>query len=409
MNREMQKSSIVFILAMLLGSGLYAQWQQDNEYKFKINVPTNWSKNSYMDGTDKVWDFMSPDENAAIQLRAFESAPKFTTDLLVTAYEEGMLPQDAVRQNLKDHVSKQGIRGKQGVYSFDYGGTNVSMGVFFTIQKNIGYVISAMIPTSMLQRKSGQVKQITESFTLLGTTNNQGSSLSGLGGGAMVSQFKIKSIQLCSSLDGNNNAINPGTTFNAQTAEVHAVLTYSGQTSSDLTVSWIYTNWNRTITSDKYNFNSGNGGVGVVSLSKPNNGWPVGNYKVVFEMGGKLIDSKVFEVKEVSRGLGGLTGSTGNTGNSSSISGKYDLISRSDGNDGYNFLYMVFNSDGTVIEKHQPKDSGGYIGEHKGTWSAKGKMLEIKFDWGTYQYEINGNTLKNINKNGVVSIYKKAD
>ena len=298
MLKEKLKIATIISVIMLLSSSLFAQWQHDNDYKFKINVPVNWNKNSYMDGTDKVWDFMSPDENAAIQIRAFESSPKFTTDLLVSAYEEGMLPQDAKRESLTNHVSKQGIRGKQGIYSFDYNGTNVSMGVFFALKNGFGYVTSAMIPTSMLQRKSAQVKQITESFTILGaSTNNSGSSLGGLGGGAMVSQFKISTIQLCSSLD-NNNAINPSTSFNAQTSEIHAVLSYTGQTSSDLTVSWVYVNWNRTITSDKYNFNNSQGGVGVVSLSKPNNGWPVGNYKVVFEMGGKVIDSKTFEVKE---------------------------------------------------------------------------------------------------------------
>ena len=399
MLKEKLKMMTIVSIIILLSSSMFAQWQQDNSYKFKINIPANWNKNSYMDGTDKVWDFMSPDENAAIQIRAFESASNFTTDLLVTAYEEGMLPKDAKREKLTNHISKQGIHGKQGIYSFDYNGTNVSMGVFFTIQKGIGYVISAMIPTSMLHRKSDQVKTITESFTLLGIKPNTGSL-------ALVNQFKITKIQLCDRLDPNNKAINPKTVFGPKTAEIHAVINFNGHTRKDLSVSWIYTNWNRTITNDKFNFTDGEGGIGVVSISKPNNGWPVGDYKVKFEMDGKVIDTKVFKITEQKKsiGLGGLSGSTGS---SNSVSGRYDLISRSDGNNAYNFLYMIFNNDGTLVEKHQPKDSAGYIGEHNGTWSAKGNVLEIKYDWGTYMYEIVGNTLKHTDKQGIVFTYKK--
>lgn len=297
MLREKLKIITISSIIMLLSSSIYAQWQVDNSYGFKINVPSHWSKNYYMDGTDKVWDFMSNDENAAIQIRAFEATPQTTTDLIVQVYEEDMLPQGAVRLSLTNHVSNQGIRGKQGIYTFNYEGSNVSMGVFFAIKKGKGYVISAMIPTSMLDRKSAQVKKVTESFTLLGTSSSGSSSIGGISRGTMISKFKITGIQICDRLDQNNNAVNPHLSFGSQTAEINAVISFTGQTSKDLTVSWIYINWNRTITSDIYNFTDGNG-VGVVSLSKPDNGWPVGNYKVVFKMDGKVIDSKTFEVKE---------------------------------------------------------------------------------------------------------------
>lgn len=299
MLKEKLKIVTIISIIMFLSSNMFAQWQQDNDYKFKINVPSHWSKTSYMDGTDMVWDLLSNDENAAIQIRAFDASPKFTTDLLIQVYEESMLPQGSIRQSLTNLVSKQGISGKQGIYTFYYDGSDVSMGVFFAIKNGKGYIISAMIPTSMLQRKTNQVKQITESFTVIGASaNNSKSNLTYMGGATMISQFKISTIQLCSSLDNNNNAINPRTSFNSHTPEIHAVIDYTGQTSEDLTVSWIYVNWNRTITSDKYNFKNGQGGIGVVSLSRPDNGWPVGNYKIKFGMDGKIIDCKVFTIIE---------------------------------------------------------------------------------------------------------------
>jgi len=276
-------------LFIFVGSSIYGQWMVDRVYGFKINVPSTWSQNSSIDGTDKVYDLYSPDENAAIQIRAFEATSQFTVDLLVQVYEESMLPQGSTRESLTYHVSKQGIPGKQGIYTYYYNGTHISMGVFFALQNGMGYVISAIIPTSLLQQKTVQVKRVTESFTLL---NNSYSS-----GGTMNSSFKITKIQLCDRLDQYNNAANHKRIFNTQTPEIHAAINFTGYTGNDLTVSWVYTNWNRTITRDKYNFTDGYGGVGVVSLSKPHNGWPIGDYKVIFEMDGKEIDSRTFEIQ----------------------------------------------------------------------------------------------------------------
>lgn len=302
-------TGIITILVFLI-SNAFGQWQFDNEYDFKINVPTSWSKNSYIDGTDKVYDFYSPDENAAVQIRAFEAPQGLTMDLLVNVYEEQMLPAGTSREELKYHTSKSGIPGKQATYRLNYNGTMVAMGVFYAIQNGKGYVVSAIIPISMLQRKTAQVKSITQSFSLL--SSNNGSGNQSLRGATMISSFKITNITLCSQLGHNNSPISPATTFNTQTPEIHAVINFTGMTKKDLVVSWVYINWNRTITEDAYNFTD-NGGVGVVSLSKPNNGWPVGSYKIVFKLDGNLIDTKTFEIVDnnAGSGLSGLSGSTG--------------------------------------------------------------------------------------------------
>lgn len=405
MNYKFKLFGFVLFFSFLSNS-LLSQWIRDEAYGFKINVPASWSQSFYMDGTDKVYDFYSPDENAAIQLRAFDATSQFTVDLLVQVYEESMLSQGTVRQSLSNHVSKQGIPGKQGIYTFNYNGTPVSMGVFFAIQNNKGYVISAMIPTSMLERKTAQVKQVTESFTLL--TNKPktgGGSLSGLTGGAMISGFKIRNIQISDRLDYNNNAVNPKTTFNTQTSEIHAVLNFSGQTNTDLIVDWVYINWNRTITSDKYNFTT-NGGTGVVSLTKPNNGWPAGSYKILFKMDGKVIDSKTFEIKDSSGGYNGLSGSATGAG----LAGKYSLLSRSDGKDLVNFHYIFLRNDGGMDVKYQPKNSGDYIGGGQGTWKKSGNNLTLHFDDGTiHNYTINRDRLIRKGSDGIVFTFIKAD
>ncbi len=165
----MKKILIILIALMTVNVNcLQAKWLTDNQYKFKINVPENWSNSSYMDGTDKVYDFYSPDENAAIQLRTFEATAGVTLDILTQVYEQNMLPAGTQKLSFNDHTSANGIPGKQGVYQMQYKGNQVNLAAFYTIQNSKGYVLTAIIPSSMLAQKGEEVKRITRSFQILG-------------------------------------------------------------------------------------------------------------------------------------------------------------------------------------------------------------------------------------------------
>ena len=83
----------------------FAQWQTDSKYKFKIKLPSGWTQTSHMDGSDKVYDFQSADNNAAVQLRVFEANPQVTTQLLAQIYEQKMLPQGTQKQSLTNHTT----------------------------------------------------------------------------------------------------------------------------------------------------------------------------------------------------------------------------------------------------------------------------------------------------------------
>ncbi len=386
----------ITFLFIFLANGLSAQWITDNDYKFKINVPGSWSRSSYMDGSDKVYDIYSPDENVAIQIRAFEAPEELSLNLLVNVYEEQMVPAGSINEGVVPMRSKTGIQGKQGTYRFDYNGIEVGMGVFYAIKNGYGYIVSALIPVSMLERKAYSVKQITETFELINNKPTGPDNIGALSGGAyMMSTFKINQIILCSQLNVNNNAVNPTTKFNSSTPEIHAVIQFTGNTNKDLTVSWIYTNWNRTITSDKYNFTDDRG-IGVVSLSKPDNGWPAGNYKIVFELDGKLIDSKTFTV-------------TGTSPIHNTISGKYYLESRSDGKSLVNYHYIFLQNDGSFTEKYQPKNSGSYIGSGQGKWKQNGEQITLYYNDNIVQHftlQKDGKIVR-ISDDGVVFTFNK--
>ena len=328
--------SLIIALFMLMSSNLNAQWQQDSKYGFKINIPSNWNKNSYMDGTDQVYDYMSADENIAVQLRAFKAGAEFTTELLAQVYEESMLPAGTQKLSLNNHTTTNGIPSKKGVYLIDYNGTEVGLSALYIVQNNNGYVLTALIPSSMIQQRGGELKRVIKSFTIDGfstpahTAKKKSSGLGGLTGSMASNSFKIAKINLSNKVDANNHAINPTTIFNPQTSEIFAVINYTGGTQKDLIVSWIFNDWNRTISSDTYNFTDNKGGIGVVSISKPNAGWPVGSYSVKFEMDRKIIRELGFTVSEQSSGGGSFNGSKSSaSGSSSGNQGNHQLIIRS--------------------------------------------------------------------------------
>jgi len=415
--KKIKLFAISLISFLLLTGGITAQMQIHNNYGFKINIPSNWSKNSHMDGTDKVFDYYSPDQTAAIQLRVFEATAEVTSNLIAVVYEETMLPAGTQKLGLEDHTTVNGIPGKQGLYLIKYDGNDVNIANFYTVQNNKGYVLSAIIPSVAIEQSGAEVKGITHSFIIDGfepaakvekQNKRPGGTggIGGLGGSTTSSSFKIISITLTDQLDANNNAMNPTTNFNTITPEINAVIDYSGGTTDDLIVSWIYKDYDQLITSDRYNFTDQRGGIGVVSLSKPNNNWPEGNYAVEFKMNGIVLNTLDFSINKKVPERGGLSTTTVDGGG---IAGKYTFVGRSDGKVMVNYHYIIINSDGTYSEKYNPKNSGDYVGGTDGTWELVGNDLTFTHQNSTIKdyYTLNGNMLTRNSPGGIVFTFKK--
>lgn len=166
--RAISKSFFILICFLFITSIALSQWQVDQTYGMKINIPSDWSKNSFKDGTDQVYEFYSADQTVAVQLRAFAADPSLTMELLIQVYEQAMLPAAANRLSLNDHTSVQGIPGKQAVYQLNQGGTLISLAAFYVIQKGNAYILTAIIPNEVIEQKSAEIKGVTQSFTING-------------------------------------------------------------------------------------------------------------------------------------------------------------------------------------------------------------------------------------------------
>ena len=160
------KHTMLLMLIVLSTVPAVAKWYTNYQYNFKIDVPASWSFNQFVEGTDHVFDFLSPDEQVAIQIRAFKSEPGFTDDLIMGVVEEGILSQGATKLTASDdHVN--GIHGKLAAYKNTYDGVEVGIVIFTTLQQGAGYAFIVVVPLDVFQEKTAETDAILNTFTLL--------------------------------------------------------------------------------------------------------------------------------------------------------------------------------------------------------------------------------------------------
>ncbi|MDA3905465.1 MAG: hypothetical protein PF484_05255 [Bacteroidales bacterium] len=310
---------------MFISITLNAKDIDDKQYKFKITVPDHWKSNNAMDGTDKVYDFLSPDEMAFIQLRAFKASPGLSIDLLVEVYEENYLPKGSQRVDLVNKTSTNGIPGKNGTYLVSDNGFDVGISVFYVIQNGQGYTLSVIIPTTMTAYYEKDVKSIAQSFVIPGYERRSKveESSSGLGGlssnegglGGMnnattnaisdeIEPFKgveISNIRMGDELLSNTQVLNQMTTFLPQTENIYAVFDWKGEGASgqEMKIAWFFDQNNYKIDETIYKFpDFETEGTNNSVLSMPYKGWPVGDYYIEFSIAGQIVNEFRFAVSE---------------------------------------------------------------------------------------------------------------
>ena len=165
----MKRLLLIFIIGFVGSQNLLnAKKYVDKKYKFSISVPSSWEANIHKDGTDKVYDFLSPDENVFIQVRSFKAVSGLSLDLLTRVFEESYLPAGKQKQGLKSITSSNGIPGKHGSYLARYKGKEVGITVFYVIQNGQGYTVMGIVPTSMFRQKQTEISGILKSFRIPG-------------------------------------------------------------------------------------------------------------------------------------------------------------------------------------------------------------------------------------------------
>jgi len=156
---------IAGLVVLMTAHTLLAEWVEDREMNFKINVPRSWQKNILRDGSDKIHVFLSPDQNLAIRIRAFKVARNTGLDLIASLFKTRILGE-CEQLAFMDAVVN-GYSGKIGAYRGMYNGIKVGAGAFFTIQDGIAYIVWSLTPLDKFQSRVKESDAITNTFTLL--------------------------------------------------------------------------------------------------------------------------------------------------------------------------------------------------------------------------------------------------
>ncbi|MCF8234420.1 MAG: lipocalin family protein [Bacteroidales bacterium] len=394
----------ILIALILLSGTIQAKWYTDSRFKFKIDVPSNWTSNIYTEGTDKVYDFTSPDQNIAIQLRAFEAGDGVSAKVISDLMDEGITGEGASQVNRsQDEIN--GTKGELGVYTNNFDGQDMVLITFSTVQNNIGYMFLIVVPSNVLDQKSAEIDAILNTFTINSVAQVRIDK-------PATQQLTIGNIILGKTLSGKTNLSDITTEFNTDTPVFYAVFDWTGNGyGKSLEARWIFADGNVLIDRVYYDFPNQKGGSSNTSLSIPDDGWPEGNYSLELYMDGNLVKSKNFTVVEkTDKNMGGLLGGTSVGGSGSDdVTGKYNFVSRSDGKSLVNYHYIQINSNGTYSEKYNPKNSGSYVGGTDGTWKVNGNQLINTHQGGRISdtYTINGNELIRVSDDGVKFTFRK--
>jgi len=417
---------ILFFLfhIFIITNPIYSQWQIDNQYGMKINVPGDWSKKSYQDGTDQVYEYYSPEGNTAITLRAFSAEPALTMDLLVQVFEQAMMPSGTERQLLENHVSYNGIPGKQAVYRVSDNGVLVSIVCFYAIQNGNAYIVTGIIPNQLLEQKSEELKKITQSFQINGFERKE----------------ETQRAKVLPKIPKQETGARPATSSNNTTAgngqEGRRVYIKSHQRLDFKTLKvgakgdiWALskcgpspefegkiqlTNYSDFASATQYNLQALQNMNFYDRTTVPQNkvcfvllnDGSLAKMKVV-QMDEYPADCSYFATLEIEYPIGSSSGTS--NASSGSVAGRYNFVSRSDGKVLTNYHYIIINNNGTYEEKYEPKNSPGYQGGNAGNWESSQGILYLRHSGGgvTDSYTIKGNELHRTTSSGLTFIFRK--
>lgn len=422
--KTISKTLAILFLLIFSTHQIFAQWQTDHQYGMKINVPADWSKKSYKDGTDQVYEFYNAEGNVAITLRAFVADPSLTMDLLVQVFEQAMLPSGTQRLSLEDHLSYNGIPGKQAVYRVDDGGVLISIVCFYAIQNGNAYIVTGIIPNQLLEQKSEELKSITQSFQINGFQRKEQAQNTkvlpkppGQGAGARPTA------------NPNTNSAGSGQTDKRIYMKSHQRLDFKTRQVGAKGDIWALskcgpspefegkiqlTNYSDFASATQYNLQALQNMNFYDRTTVPQNkvcfvllnDGSLAKMKVV-QMDEYPADCSYFATLEIEYPIGSSSGTS--NASSGSVAGRYNFVSRSDGKVLTNYHYIVINNKGTYEEKYEPKNSPGYQGGNSGKWDSSQGTLYLRHSGGgvTDTYTIKGNELHRTTSSGLTFVFRK--
>lgn len=281
------KKSIYVIILLSFPFSLMGQWLTDNEFGFKIQIPSNWSQEEAKQGSDKTYDFADPTQNIFIQVRAFK-AQGITADQISKVFESQYLP-NAKRLAFEAYTLNK-TSGKFAGYTMHVDGLDVGIGAFYAVVNGNGYVIWSMIETKHYDQYSGQGDAIMNTFTTLSSSSKAIE---------VPTTFEITNMKLGTKLTPNYD-ISPRdekTSFMSDQEKIYVIWDWEGKASGkNMSIRWFKDNREINAAKKNYKLPADKQGYGWANINKPSSGFIEGTYRVQIDFEGKKQKSIHFNI-----------------------------------------------------------------------------------------------------------------
>jgi len=287
------KKQAIFTLFIMISSLLSAQWVTDNNYGFKINVPSNWQKESKMDGLDKVHDFVHPSNNIFLEVRAFKADGSMSSDIIAQVFEDQYL--SSANRVAFEAYTLNNTPGKFAGYTMNVDGLEVGIAAFYAVKNGFGYVIWTMIETRLYNQYSAEGDAIMNTFTTFATAPIPPKAVT------VQTSFKITNMKLGNQLTADYNILaqNESKSFKADDPEIYVIWDWEGKAAGKImTIKWYCNGREIGESSQSYTLPNNTQGYGWASIKKPAANFNTGAYFAQIDFEGQKQRRIDFHVKK---------------------------------------------------------------------------------------------------------------
>ncbi len=157
------KSLLLFLMFVLFfNAPINAETYKDSKYKFQITPPDLWKTKVYLDGPDRLFDIMSPDENVLVRVRAVQLNDPLPIDLIRQVYEKNYLKGSSLYK--QDIAEINGISGNSFSYRWKYNGHDINVVAWISVLPKMAYIISRIIPDQVLSVRMADAENVIQTF-----------------------------------------------------------------------------------------------------------------------------------------------------------------------------------------------------------------------------------------------------
>ena len=152
---------LLFLVCGQSEAGLY----KDKKFGFKMSPPDSWKTTVYADGTDSVFEAMSPDGNTMLRVRGIElpGPGSVSYELLQKIYQKEKV--SGASPYHKQDVTLNGVDGKALLYHWKYNGMDINVLAWFAILPEKAYIVTRIIPDVLLEERVDDVNKVLATFS----------------------------------------------------------------------------------------------------------------------------------------------------------------------------------------------------------------------------------------------------